>query len=80
MDKNQKFNIAVKVLKGQTLLSQAEANQISVRKISSIVHNYCRRQNEAVYVKALIESRQKHRRMQAKPSLSSLRDYMWYFL
>ena len=80
MDKNKRLNIAVKVLKGQTLLSQAEANHISVGKISSIVHNFCRNQNEAVYVKALIESRQKNRRMQTKPSLSLLRDYIWYFL
>ena len=80
MDKEDKLKIAVRVLKGHTLTSQAEANKISVAKISTIVHTYCRNQNEAVYVKALIDSRHKNRKMQAKPSLSSLRDYVWYFI
>ena len=80
MNNEDKLRIAVEVLKGQTLISQAEANKMSVGKISTIVHTYCRNQNEAVYVKALIDSRQKNRKMQTKPSLSTLRDYVWYFI
>ena len=80
MNKDDKLKIAVRVLKGHTLLSQAEANKISVGQISTIVHTFCRNRNEAVYVKALIDSRQKNRKMQTKPSLSLLRDYIWYFI
>jgi hypothetical protein len=72
--------IAIQVLTGSSLNSQAVKYGISKERVRKLVHRYCHAYNSSAYDNALAETRQLFGKNKKLPSIHFLRRYIEHFV